>query len=466
MKILILFLFLFFQLNAREIPLEEKERIALVAEQMELGQSQIWPTLDWKEAPLIVTFGSGDIFAFNLVTKDPVWKKISIGQYEVLYTDKDKWGALSHAMQSEFEIEGQRGFLYQMGVQGTVRQDVAVLAHERFHRHQMEKFTIKEGQGRSLDHLSEENLTWGEIEDHLLRDFLQSSGEEKREYLKDFIAVNQMRREAIDPLTRQWENGQLRMEGLADYVAAKAYGGEAMLLAMHPEEDHEDDFIDEAIKWRHYMAGAAIGFALDFLKVPNWQAQVQQGVVLPDLLYKSMPIDKPEQNQRIKKIQERVNYKKRRKGKESLVDRHLRKVDALEKRYAKIDGIPLFLGRPPVNISGGGANDEMVYLDSGSIVALNDSSVAATSDGKWKFETSRISHLYQHAAGVREVKLDKKAAILINGVWFALDEIMENNHAEYPFKTLKIECRNSFLDSQEHKGVLVVDQDTIFIRYL
>lgn len=467
MKILlILFLSLCMQLTAATFSDAERERLVLVAEQLESDQSQIWPTLDWKTGPLIVTFENGDIFAFNLNTKDPVWESVSLGKYSVLYTKKDKWGVLSHHMQSEFDIEGQSAFLYQMNITDAPRNDVAILAHERFHRHQGENFNMKDGAGMSLDHLSEENLTWGEIEDQILRKFLMSTGDEKMEQLKDFISVNQMRRDAIDPLSRQWESGQLRMEGLADYVASKAYGGESMLLALHPEEEHEDDFIDESIKWRHYMAGAALAYALDFLRVPDWHNKVQKGEALPDLLAKSMPINKSEQDNRIKKVQERFNYKNRRKNKKDKVDRHFSKLDELEDRYEKSEGVKLFLGRPPVNISGGGANDEMVYLDNGSIVALNDASVATTSDGNWKFETKGISHLYQHLQGVREVKVDQKAAILINEVWYSLDEILEKGPFEYPFNSLKIECKNSYLDSKEHVGILVVDLDGIYIRYI
>lgn len=462
---IILFLLTFIQLNAVQISPSEEERMALVAEQMESDQSHIWPTLNWKSAPLIVSFENGDIFAFNLKTKDPAWEKILLSGHQVLYTKQDKWGLMVHHMQSDFEIEGQSAFLYQMKMTDSVFHDVSILAHERFHRHQGEKFEMREGQGMSVDFLNEENLTWSEIEDDLLRGFLKSTGAEKMEYLKDYIAVNNMRREAIDPLTKQWENGQLRMEGIADYVSTKALGGESLLLALHPEMEHKSDFIDESIKWRHYMAGATIAYALDYVGVKDWKATIENGDALPDLLSRSMPINKPDQEQRIVKVQARLNYKKRRKKVDDCVDNYFDRVGQIEGKYEKQDGVKMFLGRPPVSISGGGANDELVYLDGGTVVALNDSSVASTNDGKWSFETKRISHLYQHNLGVREVKIDKKAAVLINQVWFSMDELLEQPR-EYPFNSLKIECKNSFLDSKEHTGILVVDQDGLHIRYL
>jgi hypothetical protein len=452
-------------LSAGSVSTSENTRISLIADQMYQDQSSVWPTLNWKTGPLIVTFDNGHIYAFNLKTEDPSWQKVKVGENTVLYAEKDNWGVLPLQMQSEFEIEGQQAFIYHMKMTDSSLHDVSILAHERFHRHQGEEFTMKEGQGASLDHLSVENLTWGDIEDQLLRDFLKSTNEEKIEHLKDYISVNHMRREAIDPLSVQWENGQLRMEGLADYVSTKAYGGESLLLAMHPEVEHEDDFVDEAIKWRHYMAGAAIGYGLDYIGVTNWKAKAEQGEPLADILYTSMPISKSEQDQRIKKVQKKLNNKKRRKSAQDKLDQHHDQLAELEEQYEKSHGVKMFLGRPPVSISGGGANDSMVYLDNGSIVALNDASIATTSDGKWSFETKRVSHLFQHLKGVREVKVDKMAAVLINDVWYSLEELLETPK-EYPFTALKIECKDSFLNSVDHPGILVADSEGLHIKYL
>lgn len=466
MKTLIYSLFFIsISLNAASIPQAEQERLVLVAEQMGSDQRGIWPTLNWKSSPIIVTFENGDIFAFNLKTANPVWEKMSVKGVQVLYTKQDRWGLKGHHMQSNFAIEGQSAFVYQMRISPSVVHDVAVLAHERFHRHQMENFVLRESPGKSMDHLSEENLTWGEIEDVLLRHFLKSSGMEKLEILKDFVAVNMMRREAIDLSTKQWENRQLKMEGLADYVSTKGYGGESLLLAIYPEVEHESDFIDEAIKWRHYMAGAAIGYALDLLEVRDWKRRAESGEGLPDLLSKSLVMSKQEQNRRIKAVQERLSYQKRRDMMSARVKRYLDRVQHLETQYDKQEGVRVFLGRPRVDISGGGVNDALVYVDSGSVVALNDSSVASTNDGKWTFETKNISHLYQHERGIREVKIDKQAVIHINQVKFSLDELMREKKREYPFKHLKIQCNNSSLDSKEHAGVLVIDDSGLHVKY-
>lgn len=443
------------------IPFEEKERVELIVNQT---LQQQWPTLEWKSAPLIVTFENGHIFAFNLESSDSRFEKMLVGKVKVLFAKEDFWGVSPLHMQAHFEIEGQDAFVYKMSLSDSPLHDVAILVHERFHRHQGEMFQMNEGQGNSSDHLSEENLTWVEIEDQLLRDFLGSTNDEKMEYLKDFIAVNQMRREAIDPDTKQWENGQLRMEGLADYVATIALGQESLLLAMHPEMDHENDFIDEAIKWRHYMAGAALGYALDFIGINGWQAKIEAGENLPDLLNQAMPLSRTEQEKRIKKVQARLNYKKRRKVASNKVNKYLARVDALEANYEKQEGIKLFLGHPRMGISGGGANDEMVYIDEG-IVAINDSSIATTNDGNWKFETKQISHLFQLTGGVREVKIGLTATVKIDKVSLDLPDLLKEPR-EYLFTQLEIDCGTSNLDSKKHPGILVADSEGLHVQYL
>lgn len=448
-------------LYGETISFDENERIELIVNQTLQEQ---WPTLVWKSAPLIVTFENGHIFAFNLDSSDSRFEKILVGRVRVLFSNKDFWGVTPLHMQSHFEIEGQDAFVYKMTISDSPLHDVAILVHERFHRHQGEMFQMPKNQGSSVDHLSEENLTWIEIEDQLLRDFLGSAHDEKMDYLKDFIAVNQMRRESIDPLTKQWENGQLRMEGLADYVGTIALGKESLLLAMHPEETHENDFIDEAIKWRHYLAGAAMGYALDFLGVTNWQTKIEAGHDLADLLNQAMPLTRTEQEKRIKKVQMRLNYKKRRKIANAKVSKYLAKVDALETNYEKQEGIKLFLGHPPRGISGGGANDEMVYIDEG-IVAINDSSVATTNDGHWKFETKNIPHLFQLSGGVREVKIGLNATVKIDKVSLDLPEILKEPR-EYPFTQLEIDCDTSSLNSKEHPGILVADSEGLYVQYV
>lgn len=450
-KVILIILLFASKAYSFEVSEGEMKRLELIADQLHQGQNGIWPTLDWKDAPLIVSFESGHYFAFHLNSSDTAWNSLKIKGIEVQAASQDKWGLKGLHMQAWFEIEGKQAFVYRMSGLGDPVEDVTIMAHERFHRHQSEHFTINQRQGTSQDHLVEDNLTWSAIEDELLREFLKTN---EMEWIKDFAAVNQMRREALDEDTVLWENGQLRMEGLADYVASKAFGGEKALLRMHPYDENQEEFIDDIIKWRHYLAGAAIGYALDSLKVVNWKEKVQQGENLPDLLAKQVPFTKEERKMRLINIQKRLNYKKRRKIASSKVGTYLKQLEDIEADYQKREGMPLFVAHPSLSISGGGSNEKMVHLMEGGTVGLKDASVATTTDGLWKFETKNVSHLYMHPNGVREVKMEGEPVIKLDQVSLKMESVPQ----EYLFNSLEIEADNVQFSSKEHLGILIADE--------
>lgn len=446
-----------YSLDPSQIPEGEMKRLELIADQFNRGQRDIWPTLDWKESPLIVAFESGRYYAFDLHSSDSEWKTLKIKGIEVQAADQDKWGLAGLHMQAWFEIEGKQAFVYRMSGIGTPVEDVTVLAHERFHRHQGDHFTTNQRQGISQDHLVEDNLAWSSIEDLLLRDFLQAAGDEKLELIKDFIAVNHMRRESLDEETVLWENGQLRMEGLADYAATKAFGGEKALLSIHPYDEAQDEFIDDIIKWRHYLAGATLGYALDYLNAEGWKGKVEMGEDLADLLAKQLPMTKEERKKRLIKVQKQKNYKKKRKIAISKVGGYQQLLEDIESDYQKMEGLPLFVAHPRISISGGGSNEKMVHLMEGGTVGLNDASLATTSDGSWRFETKNVSHLYMHASGVREVKMQGKPSIKMDKVSLKMPELPQ----EYLFQSLEIEAENLSFSSNKHLGVLIADDSGI-----
>lgn len=444
-----------YALDLSQIPEGEIKRLELIADQFQKGHQEVWPTLDWKSSPIIATFESGHYFAFHLNSSDPAWNTLKIKGVEVQAASEDKWGLKGLHMQAWFEIEGKQAFVYRMNGKGEPIDDVIVMAHERFHRHQSEHFTTMERQGASQDHLVEDNLAWSAIEDELLREFLKAKERDRAlEAIKDFIAVNQMRRIALDEETVLWENGQLRMEGLADYVASKSFGGERALLGMHPDDDTQEEFIDDMIKWRHYLAGAAIGYALDFLKAEDWKEKVQKGENLPDLLAKQMPLSKEERKMRLIQIQKRLNYKKRRKTASSKVGSYLQQLEDIESDYQKRKGTPLFIAHPHLSISGGGSNEKMVHLREGGTVGLNDASVATTTDGLWKFETKNVSHLYMHSNGVREVKMEGEPAIRVDQVSLKRASMPQ----EYLFNSVEIDAENVQFSSNKHPGILIADE--------
>lgn len=453
-----------FTVESTEIPITEQERLQLLAELFNDREAKSWPTLDWHEAPLIVTFENGHIFAFNLKSQDLAWEKKEIAGVSFLFATEDHWGLKELHMQPWFPIEEQKAFVYRMNGQGKAEEDVRVLVHERFHRHQKEHFQLKSHPGISRDHLNEENLAWIEIEDQLFRDFLAAS-DGQSEILLDLVAVIKLRREMIDEDTLAWENHQWKMEGLADYVGSSAFGRHQSLLDMHPAKPASEYSVDEAIKWRHYMAGATVGFALDYIQVKGWHEQVEGGAELTDLLLKNMPISKPVQEKRLKKLKKRFQFKKRRKKIAQNVSTYEAQLESLHQSYAEKPGVVLYMGRPGGGISGGGSNEKLYYLGDGSTVGVHDNSVSSTADGGWKLSTYNISHLYQHSNGLREVKLSPATKIQMDKVSWAMPEILSEPR-EFLFTSLVIEDNELAFASKNHVGVMVSDGECLVVKYV
>lgn len=441
----------------------ETEKIRLIAERYEKGQSEAWPTLRWKDAPLVVTFENGNTYALGL-KNSPSLGKMQLGGFHLLFGENDPLRVEGIPMQPWFEIEGKEGFLYRMGEGKNPIKEASILAHERFHRHQLEFFAPPQKGGKSADHLNEENLVLSEMEDELILRFLGSEKEERLELLKDFAAILELRRAGLKEETKEWENHQLKMEGLADYVASKLFGGRAFLLNMKPSEG-DGEFIDHVIKWRHYLAGALLGYALDEIGVLGWQQRIEKGEDLVPLFLRGISLSKEEKEKRIHSVKQRLNYEEKKKKMAFRLKQYHEDLKTLYGNYEEKEGVKLFLNRPPAPISGGGSNDKLIYLGDGSTVGLKDASVATTQDGFWKFETKNVSHLFQHPNGIREVKIGRDAQVVIDEVPFSLSDL-EKVKGEQPFTSLRIHCGDISLHSKKHQGSLTYDGEKLEVRYL
>lgn len=448
--------------NLSAIDLVEEEKVKQVVLKYSQPQTNTWSTLSWGESPLVITFENGHIYAFGLKTPSSAWQKRQIEDKSVFYTEKDRWGLIEVHLSPWFDLDGEQVFVYRMVSRTRPLDDVAVLAHERFHRHQMEHFQ-RTPVGMSKDHLNIANLTWSEMEDALFRAFLTAQGSEKQEIIKDIAAVHSFRHSIISEPSRIWEKHQMKMEGLADYVGTHMFGGEASLLRMHAS-NKGDGIVDEAIKWRHYLAGATLAYALDALNVPQWKERVESGADLTSLFLEAVALTPEERDARLIQVKKRLSYAKRRKAMTDRVNAYQEELDDVYAKYEEKNGVKLFLDHPPTSISGGGSNLKLYYLADGSTVNIDDESTSTTRDGNWKFSTRNVSHLFQHKNGIREVKVSKSAKVVLDNVSHTLPELL-NHPRKYSFNSIKIEGREASFQSEKHQGVLISDGKSIKVSY-
>lgn len=417
-----------------------------------------WPSLTMNDSPLVFTFDSGRIYAIYLDYLNLAWEKVGINNQEVLLSEKDHWDVLNVKLHPCFDLDGQEAFVFHLNRKS---DSLPTFIHERFHLYQMEFFSNTHPFPQNYeDHLNAENLALIVIEDEILISFLKNEDKlDRNNLIRDFLAINQERRQLMSHNSFLWENQQQRLEGLADYVSAKMFDGEKQVSKAFDSGEKEEDFADYAIKWRHYFVGATVAFMLDFLEL-DWKKKVEEGQFLIEVLQSSIESDE----NRIESIKERYSYteilEKARRDVQGFQN-HLKDLQA---SYSKMEGFPLRIGSPiGMSISGGGNSDRLYYLADGTRLSLKDNSNSLTTDSNWQFATHQIPFLIQKM-GFRECKVQANQTILLNNKEIEIAELLKGP-ADYPFHSLFWENEHFTLSSEQHFGVLISTGRGLTIAY-
>lgn len=416
-------------------------------------EQKAWPGLQWNEAPLIVSFGEKEVYALGLNGDRTVWQEIDIEGEKLLFTAQNPENVARERLHPFFPIEEQEAFVFKMSGPRAVK----ILAHERFHRFQMDHFEEGDSAAGYAQHLNAENVALMAVEEALLQEFVQKGSLES---LEQYAAVHRERVELIDEDSLAWEEMQQRFEGLADYVAAKMSGEESQVLA----KLEEDDLVENAMKWRHYGVGAALGLALDALNVKEWKEQVQEGASLGNLLDQALTFTKDQDRALAKKAKQRFQYKKKKKKIEQQIAKYQKLLRNIDEEFLSMEGPSLKIGKlDGVGISGGGRSEAIYYLTDGSQVIVKDQSFSGSMDGRWTFETKEPTTLYQRSEGYREVKAMSEVDIVIDDQAFQ-EEV--DCPREYPFQSLSLDSLAVSLQVKDAFGILVHSGDQVEVKFL
>lgn len=444
---------------------EPEEQVSKVISLTQQKHSDAWPSLDLNDSPIVLTFSNQDIYGVNLQKPKEIWDKISLGNGAAHKAKDDLWRIRQLKLHPSYDIDGENVFVFQMGDD---EESLRILAHERFHRYQLLHFAPETQKiSEYTDHFNPENLALMKIEDILLKEFLEAPKEKRIELLKDYVAVNAERKKIMSESSLSWEDHQQKMEGLADYVSAKMFDGEQQILGnMGQLDDEVEDFADYAIKWRHYSAGAALAFALDFLQAKDWKTKIEKGGYLSQILENELQ-DTPENiKKRFNKVQRKYRFKALKKKLANKVRAFQEQLDSLFHKYQEISGPIVRLGHPHgIGISGGGSTERLISLADGTTLSILDASFSSTTDSSWKFSTSEIPFLIQNRAGFREFKIGNQCCLKLNDETISLEALMKGPPGEYPFETLVFEGEKFNFSSEKHAGVLICEGDHIAIKY-
>lgn len=437
-------------------------------------KASIWPEFDLNDIPSMVHFKNGHIYSFNLATSNE-WEKVSIGTREIPFTDKDQWGITSLMMHPSYPIDGEDTFVFSLDTnpnQSALNLPLVTFVHERFHLHQFEHFDrTDERSAMYANEWDEENQILIGLENWLLIQFLsENSIENKKERLKDFLAINHKRVSLLKESSIKWEDLQQRMEGLADYVSLKTFDifplldffhVENALLEMRAKKTGGDvSLVSDAIKSRHYFVGSTLGFALDLCGA-DWKERTQNGESLKSLLAEALPQTSQEMQNRIDLLISSQQFEGISRTIQSQLANEKNQLASLLNAFDESKGISVFLGRPMLPISGGGKNRKNCHLGNGFSLAVEDSSFSSTEDQQWRLRFNEVPYVVENPAGGRAFKIDDTTNLVIDDKATSLKNLIVEN---VTFKKLSIQDSHCEF-STELPGSIHVYEESIYIEF-
>lgn len=467
-----------FQENRESFSNQKEQRsIQIIAKIIEASNSKkadlVWPGYQIGSLPTIITFENGHVYAFNLNSSDPAWQQISINGYQVLFAEKDKWGATKTPLQTKFPIENQIAFVFCLDM---IKMDpylpFMVFVHERFHAYQFDHFTEKEAKEENyLDHLNVENLALMQLEEKILADFLKIKGstnneiESKTSLLRDFVAVNKTRSQFMNRVSVDMEKDQQIMEGLADYVSIKMFDvfpllpqfeGRKRLLHTMEQYSRDPDISQRALKWRHYGVGATLGYALDHLKLLNWKKQVEEQRISPlELLEINLNLNDKEITSRLANVKTAYGYEKIKQQVQKTINTYEQNLAQIIQNYNQSSGIPITIEKPAdLIINGGGYVKQMLYMADSSTLSLDDTSFSTTTDNLWKLQLKNVPVVFQQKSGHKKFKINKTTNFEIDQKSIKIEEFFRKGQNQ-SFETISFKDEKCEFESS-HSGNLKI----------
>jgi hypothetical protein len=450
--------------------------IAQIISNMHSNVEAVWPGYDINETPTIITFRNGHVYALDLPSKDPNWKRLKNGRHEILYSAIDHWGVTRSPMNADFPIDNSHAFVFQLdGMQDPILRYL-VFVHERFHSFQGEHYTqVPTSEYRDASDVV--NLSFIQLEDHILADFMRAKKQPDRqmELIRDFVAVNSVRSTFIHQDSVQWENEQQRMEGMADYVSMKVFVEFPLIQPVNVPQRIADQLKassmnehvgEQAIKWRHYSVGNALGFILDFLSVPDWKQQIQNGSSsLVELIKQTVSLAPDEISQRLERVEAYYHLPAIYNRIGEIVGAQEDSVEQLEREFVELPGVRVNLGKPfNARLSGGGSHLRMVYLSDGSTLSIDDISSTASSDNQWSIKFQNVPFLVQNRAGFKQFKIDDEVVIFLDDKPVKIKHLVAEKN-ERRFNKLSWKSRTSEFSVKNHPGLIRCDGEGMTIEF-
>lgn len=445
---------------------------------------EIWVGYPTKNPPpFVLTFDSGQLYAFNFMAPSPLWSPLTLHGEELLFSATDHWNLQSIQLENDLLVDGERALVFHCDLtKDNLTSLLVALLHEQFHNHQLATFLHPQlSVSGYLDHFHHENIGWMLVEEMILADFIHGQLDEERSLfhkaapLNDLLAVHRLRRQLLQEDSLAWEYQQQRLEGIADYVALKSmervpsssFKSLEYLLSSLEAFSINEEILERTTKGRHYPVGAALAYALDFLKVPDWQRKVEsEGLSPVEILAEVIELSDEEAALRLEKIKNRYAFDKILLQVSTALHAYQEEIDDLVDEYKRMEGIELVVGRPKGFYSKreGVCSLYNYYLTDGSLLSLADTSTHQLPEEGWSLSTFGAPLLISNRDGTLTLKVEEELEITVDGKLYNLSDLQSSGGGLF-FTSLRLCSRHCELLSRATTGVLKLQGRQLTISY-
>ena len=430
------FIYPLYSQETQEIEKEKIERLASAFYDFDSKKrEQVWPHFYLLSYPAIFHFKSGNLYAFGL--KSPIaWDTFLTHPLLVLSRLDSQDPIHQWPLHPSYLFEEQPVFIFEL----TYAEDqnfawLSAFIREKFRLFQSQIFHIKKTEeGREVDYQNVTQLAWIELENRLLKRAIEVPFlEKKREYLKDYIAVNQTRRQELSRESIQKEEDLQQKEGLAEYVSLKTF----QILPIIPQFNFEQGLLDwqqkktnsqlslvqAAMKERHCFVGMTLAWALDLFSQPTWKYAIQyRQFSLQQLLERALVFNSQEKEKRIADLKNQ--------GELAIISQDIQlklgqekvNLELISQHFDQQPGTLVRLGLPPCEIHTKAYrchNFQFYHLKVLKKVILLSSSY----NSLWTLRLKNIPVCLEEPTGERIFKLSHDINLIVDGQAISLKKI-------------------------------------------
>lgn len=398
-----------------------------------LGKSydHVWPKFNTQN-PIILTKGT-KLKAYNFKPKSKGWSS-----KEGYFEKEDDIGELSAiVMDPAFRFEGVSVFVFRES-----SDDSFPLVHELFHPFQQKRFLVSDEKSYPALY-NIENQALFEIEEEILQSYCLAEGSARKTFKEEFLLIHKFRLSLLDEASQAYEDREERIEGLANYVAARITGDKTPLIRGLKGLRSDSKIVDKSLKWRFYTIGALLGFMLDE-EPGDWKKEAEETPLIHLFKENLSSQDKVLKTLKLLKF---YRFDERKEAVKKQIDFAQKRIEDEKRAFNDLKGRSFHIEyKSP--LSSGGLVQEIIKLEDGSTLHKQLNSMAET--GEWRLGL-RGQPYVMITDSSQVFKETENLMIEMDGKKIPLNEL---NEGEIAFKKVAWEGLNSKFESKK-EGTLI-----------